>query len=144
MEIMKYPIKPKSTSKMEQGQFWSVPIGDGRFSCGVVLAVVVNSGKKDSRIFLAGLLDWVGDFPPSAEKLDECSVLDKGFAHIKTITETGGELLGKLEIDLGFLEVVSETDSINTWGYNSIAKGGEVSCQQLTSGSTGLILLSPF
>lgn len=123
MEIMKYPIKPKSTSKMEQGQFWPVPIGGGRFSCGVVLALVAtNSGKKDSRTFLAGLLDWVGDMPPSAEKLDECAVLDKGFAHIKTITETGGELLGKLEINLGFPEVVSETDSINTWGYNSIAK----------------------
>ncbi|MCB1664119.1 MAG: hypothetical protein H7A02_01160 [Pseudomonadales bacterium] len=119
---MNYPIKPKSTSTMVQGQFWSVPIGDGRFSCGVVLALVEKSGKKDPRIFLAGLLDWVGPLPPSAEELDKCSVLEKGFAHIKTITETGGALLGKLEINLGSPEVVSETDSINTWGYNSIVK----------------------
>ena len=118
---MKYPLKPKSTSYMEQGQFWAIPIGEDRYSCGVVLALVSNGDKRDSRMFLAGLLNWFGHSLPNTEQLNGSSVLNKGFAHIKTITETGGEILGKIDSDLGCPPIVMDTDEIATWGYNSIA-----------------------
>ena len=119
---MEYPFKPKSTGNIEQGHFWAVPLGDGKYSCGIVLSLVSNESKRDSRMFLAGLLDWVGNSLPQESSLVDCSVLDKGFAHIKTITETGGEILGKVERDLGYPKVVGSTDTITTWGYSSITK----------------------
>ncbi|MBB1311880.1 hypothetical protein H5162_20955 [Pseudoalteromonas sp. SR41-8] len=119
---MKYPFQPRSTSYIEQGQFWAVPIGINKFSAGVVLALRSSNGKTDSRAFLAGLLDWSGDALPTKEDLIACSVLHKGFAHIKTITETGGEILGKTDPSWGIPESVEYTDSILTWGYNSIVK----------------------
>jgi hypothetical protein len=119
---MKYPFRPKSTSYIEQGQFWAVPFGDNKFSAGVVLALKSSNGKTDSRAFLAGLFDWTGNAPPTKEDLIACSVLHKGFAHIKTITETGGEILGKVDSSWSIPESVEYTDSILTWGYNSIVK----------------------
>ena len=106
---MKYPFRPKSTSYIEQGQFWAVQIGDNKFSAGVVLALKSSNGKTDSRSFLAGLLDWTGSAPPTKEDLIASSVLHKGFAHIKTITETGGEILGKIDSSWGIPESVEYT-----------------------------------
>lgn len=119
---MEYPFKPKSTSHIEQGHFWAVPIGDGNYSCGVVLALVSNENKRDPRMFLAGLLDWAGNSLPQSNQLEGCAVLDKGFAHIKTITETGGEILGQVVREFGYPKIIETTDTISTWGYNFVTK----------------------
>lgn len=51
-------------------------------------------------MFLAGLMDWVGDALPDSESIAGCSVLDNGFAHIKTIHVTGGEILGVRDLSI--------------------------------------------
>ena len=35
----KYPFEPKSNAHLMPGQFWGVPLSDGRWACGRVLAV---------------------------------------------------------------------------------------------------------
>ncbi|GIF46678.1 hypothetical protein DFJ67_1367 [Asanoa ferruginea] len=47
-----------------------------------------------SRVFLAGLLDWSGDERPTGEAIAGAGLLDQGKAHVKTVTATGGAILG--------------------------------------------------
>ena len=93
----RYPFVPKSNAHLRAGQLWSVPLSDGRFGCGRVLDVP-RSGDlhvpANTRMFLAGLLDWVGPRPPTDQSIAGARLDAQGFAHIKTILTTGGEVLG--------------------------------------------------
>lgn len=90
---------------MRSGQFWAVPLSDGRFACGRVLASVRDSNDDfllggSQRIFLAGLMDWVGDARPTADDLIGCDVLAQGLAHVNAVRRTGGMILGCRPLDL--------------------------------------------
>ena len=64
-----YPFAPKSSSYLEAGQFWAIPLTDGRFGCGRVLDVPREPDPNilvGRRAFLAGLMDWVGTAEPNA------------------------------------------------------------------------------
>lgn len=99
-----YPFVPKSNRWLEAGQFWSVPLSDGRFACGFVLDVPREPdvhAPVSTKTFLAGLLDWVGGVPPTSGSIAGAGLFAQGFAHIKAITRTGGQVLGcrGLEVD---------------------------------------------
>jgi hypothetical protein len=115
-----YPFVPKSNRWMEPGQFWAVPLADGRFACGRVLAKPADFSPQ--RSFVAGLMDWVGTKPPTASDLAGRGVLDSGGAHIVTILDHGGEILGERALELDGL-VAPEPDS--TWGPDVIVVAAE-------------------
>src|SRR5689334_1475440 len=94
MAPTKYPFVPKSTASLEPGQFWSIPLQSGRFACGRVLQLKEIRGRRDSRIFLAGLLDWVGSEPPTSDSISRRRAVEQGEVHVKTIHENGGQILG--------------------------------------------------
>lgn len=53
-----YPFEPKSNAYLLPGQFWGVPLSDGRWACGRVLAIKKepdNYFPGNSRTFLAAL-----------------------------------------------------------------------------------------
>jgi len=105
------------------------------------------------RLFLAGLVDWVGVAPPDAESIAGAVLLDNGMAHVKTIQETGGQILGVRSLDLdgvtGLLRVSHRSGGtvyvyegavrlrvatreeaatlpvLATWGYRSIVHKAE-------------------
>src|SRR5262249_30056707 len=89
-----YPFVPKSTAYLEPGHFWSIPMRSGRFACGRVIQLRIENGKRDSRMFLAGLMDWTGNLPPTSDAIAGCGVNSQGAAHVKTIGENNGEVLG--------------------------------------------------
>ena len=72
-----YPSIPRSTAHLVPGQFWAIPLEDGRFACGRVIQLQSAVGKRDRFRFLAGLQDWVGDSPPSAEVIVGTQVLEQ-------------------------------------------------------------------
>jgi len=49
-------FKPKSNRHLRPGQFWAIPLADGRFAAGRVMAVPAF-GEKDMRGFVAGLME---------------------------------------------------------------------------------------
>lgn len=112
---------PRSTSRLERGHFWAIPLPTGNYGAGCVVGhrIIPGSLKRHSRLFLAGVLGWSGAHPPTAEQLAGCAVYRHGFAHIRTILESGGSVLGKAEINFGSLpsECAGPCDSIKTWGY---------------------------
>ena len=101
---MRYPFEPRSTAHLEPGQFWGVPLSDGRFACGRVLEVPRAKDPQipvSTRTFLAGLMDWVADVPPTQVGIAGAPLLEQGFAHVRAIRENGGMVLGMrpLEVD---------------------------------------------
>jgi hypothetical protein len=95
---------------MRVGQFWAVPLSNGRYGCGYVVAV----DHANRTMFVAGLTDWFGDSPPTASRLLGHRIIERANAHLKTITEQGGEILGCVEVPL---QVVPE-ERDHTWGYD--------------------------
>jgi len=74
---------------------------------------------------LAGLLDWGGDAPPASHEIEGRGVKERGFAHIKTITVNGGNILGKIHPCWNIPSEIDSTDSISTWGFGVIRVYGE-------------------
>ena len=112
------PFIPASTSRLQRGHFWSLPLDNGRFGAGCVVGRFLGrDGKPSRRIFLAGVVAWAGSGPPTRVDLSGCRLLDHGFAHIKSILKTGGEILGTADLDFGDLPEAAETLSLHTWGY---------------------------
>lgn len=104
---MKYPFEPRSNAHLEPGQFWAVPLSDRRHACGLVLAVPRAPDPLlpvGSRMFLAGLLDWVGDDAPTADSIAGSSLVAQGFAHVRSIRATGGAVLGSRPLELDGVE----------------------------------------
>ncbi|WP_177177281.1 Imm26 family immunity protein [Bacillus sp. MUM 116] len=100
---MEYPFKPKSNRFLIPGQFWAIPLNSGKFACGRVIQIMPKGELGSTKCFLAGLMNWVGDKPPTSEDLAVCSTIKQGDVHIVTIHETGldGMIQGfrPLEID---------------------------------------------
>jgi hypothetical protein len=112
------PFTPASTARLQRGQFWSLPLDNGRFGAGCVVGRFLGrKGKPSRRIFLAGVVAWIGSKPPTRLDLSGCRLLDHGFAHIKSILETGGQVLGTADLDFGELPEAAESLSVHTWGH---------------------------
>ncbi|EKO87041.1 hypothetical protein LEP1GSC020_0876 [Leptospira interrogans serovar Grippotyphosa str. 2006006986] len=47
---VKYPFVPKSNRSLIPGQFWAIPLNNGKFACGRVIAV----HPFETKMFLAG------------------------------------------------------------------------------------------
>ncbi|MEM9185045.1 MAG: Imm26 family immunity protein [Planctomycetota bacterium] len=147
---MEYPFVPKSTSKLIPGQFWAVPMADGRFGCGRVLQLNTEEIPTKTRGFFGGLHDWVGESKPTSEAIRNRKLIAFGVMHIKAITTTGGAVLGHRELLLDEIEMPLQTNAhggigvmmldgskhlrpadqdelgaypvLRTWGYNVITK----------------------
>jgi hypothetical protein len=115
-----YPFVPISTAYIEPGHFWSIPLSEGGYACGRVIQLCVKDKKRNSRTFLAGLMDWSGDARPTSEAIAGCSVIEQGQVHIKTIKENGGEILGFRDLALDGIEPSLFRDS---WGATYVQRG---------------------
>ena len=96
---LRYPFTPKSTAQLRPGQFWAVPLSDGRFACGRVLQLGGSEVPTKSRAFFGGLHAWVGTHEPNAAAIEGASFLDFGAMHIRAITELGGQVLGEAPLN---------------------------------------------
>ncbi len=103
---VKYPFKPKTNNYLIPGQFWSIPLSSGKYTCGRVIELMPKGEIGSRTSFLAGLMDWVGENPPAAENLIGCKTIKQGSVHIKTIHETGlqGMIAGHRPLELEGIE----------------------------------------
>ena len=121
---IRYPFRPKSNRYLRPGQFWAIPLPDGRFGAGRVTASPAL-GPSDRTGFCIGLMDWVGDAPPTAEDLSGCRVLGQAITRWEAIASTGGEVLGSRALELDGIVPIDPLDSRvgakNTlWGWKTI------------------------
>jgi len=118
-----YPFVPKSNAKLWPGQFWAIPLSDGRFACGRVLAIDVNKAYGARSSFVAGLLDWVGREAPNAESIAGAPLLEVGNAHVRAIERSGGAVLGERPLEADGIAVPQKIT--NYWGIGYPAARAE-------------------
>jgi len=109
-----YQLVPKTTTHLRPGQFWSIPLSDGRFGCGRVLSVETGSTTGGRTRFIGAILDWAGDAPPTSEAIAGSPVLVEGNAHVRLISFGGGAILGERPLSADAIEPPA---TVNTyWG----------------------------
>lgn len=98
----------------------------GWYCCGRVLATYRDASYGKRSLLLIGLLDWCEPHRPTSQTIAGAMVTDYAAAHVKTIRESGGQLLGHrpLEEDGGLPTLLGGRscgfDDVATWGYMSI------------------------
>jgi hypothetical protein len=115
---MKYPLTPKSTSYIEPGQIWAIPLSNGKYACGVVLAKLKSKEGIEKRAFYAALLNWCDKAPPNTENVRASGFLEKGALHVKSISNIGSEIIGKADFEDLPPNPSEYTHEIVTMGYN--------------------------
>jgi len=112
--VTSYPLTPKTNAHLRPGQFWSIPLADGRFGCGRVLRVEHDKAVGGRTRFIGAILDWVGEAPPSSEAIAGRDVLAVGNAHVRLISFGGGAILGERPLDADRIEPPERVDTY--WG----------------------------
>jgi hypothetical protein len=127
--MLRYPFTPKSNRKLVPGQFWALPLSDGRFACGRVMTVPAF-GPSDRTGFVAGIMDWVGAEPPNSDEVVGRAVLAQGKTRFEAISSTGGEVLGHRPLELDNL-VADDPDDCRigarhtVWGWKTLVSTAE-------------------
>lgn len=117
-----YPFVPKSNRWLAPGQYWAIPLADGRFACGRVMTVPAW-GKSDRIGLVVGLTDWVGDHPPTGEDIKGAPLLAQAATRFEAIANTGGAILGTRPLDADGLVAHDPNDQRAThrvWGWARI------------------------
>ena len=125
-----YPFVPKSNRYLEAGQFWALPLADGRYGCGRVMAVPAF-GKKDRVGLVVGLAGWIGSELPTEATIAGAPVLLQAKAHFETISKTGRSVLGIRPLELDGLVAIDPHDyrvgSVHpVWGWQTIVNKAEL------------------
>ena len=119
-----YPFVPKSTAKLIAGQFWGIPLRDGRWASGRVVGTDSHTGPGSRTMFVGGLMDWIGDSPPTNEMLAASRLLEVGNTHLRAITTNGGEILGYVPLSAADAAVAGKP-ARRYWGDRYIARAAE-------------------
>ena len=112
--MTRYPFVPRSNVHLEPGQFWSVPLPDGRFGCGRVLAIDRSGAYGARTLFTGALHDWVGTDVPTSAAIAGSPVIAIGRAHVRVIADGGGEVLGLRPLGGDGIEVPDQVSTF--WG----------------------------
>lgn len=112
MQEPSYPFVPKSNAYLRPGQFWSIPLVTGKYTCGRVLEIDRTKTGGGRVSFWAGLMDWVGEQAPAEGDLAGVrQLVHHGQAHILAITSTGGSILGLRPLEDDGVELPLEVDT---------------------------------
>jgi hypothetical protein len=91
--VRTFPLRPRSATDLEIGDFWTVALPSG--GLGVMqVRDVARSGTGARKNFVAGVIDWRGDVAPSSADLRGRRVLAQGLTRIEGFTEADAEILG--------------------------------------------------
>jgi hypothetical protein len=129
-EDIRYPFVPKSNKFLRPGQFWAIPLSNGKFAAGRVMAVPAF-GPKDRVGVVIGLMDWSGDHEPTASDLAGRGVLGRqAQARFEAISMNGGQVLGLRPLDVDGIVPIDPMDlSVGSvhrvWGWRTIVNEAE-------------------
>ncbi len=119
---------PKSNAHLQPGDWWAVPLRDGRFAAGRVLARQAF-GPSDRTGVTIALLDWVGAARPTDKDIAGRPVLAWALSRVESIVRTGGAVLGNRPLDADRIEPPVLTNAVaeksSVWGWRTIVNRAE-------------------
>jgi hypothetical protein len=74
-------------------------------------------------MFVAGLMNWLGDRPPTADTIGGARLLEFANAHVRMIQHDGGAILDKRPLSAD--AIVVPDDIRITWGYGYLKPRAE-------------------
>jgi len=83
---------------MPPGSFWDIPLENGYYGAGIVLERCPRQRQGHTRMFLAGLLDWIGKDIPTERDILSTGVAAQGFAHLYAVTKNKGMIRGCIDL----------------------------------------------
>ena len=127
MEVA-YPFIPKSNARLKPGHFWPIKLSNEKYACGIILDVPKERGLYKTKVFYAGLLDWVGSSKPTVESLEASplTTLDQGHVHIKTILAFNEAIEGYIDLAKTNLQIELVVDCMYYAPSSKVLKGYEV------------------
>ena len=109
-----YPLTPKTTAHLRPGQFWSIPMSDGRFGCGRVLRADTGSATGGRTRFIGAILDWVETLLLTRRRSRGARCSPSGMRTSGSISFGGGAILGERPLSADDIEIPPTIDSY--WG----------------------------
>lgn len=98
--MLTYPYVPKTTAKVQPGDFWEIRLADGRYGAGRVLQIV------DRVTILGAILHWSNDAPPTMNTIAGASVAFAGKMHLRlTLEDCGNGICGNRPLEADSIEI---------------------------------------
>lgn len=94
---MKYPFTPKSNKKLQVGDYWLIELSNKSYCVGIVIDVPPIDLRL-SREIVVGILKWNKKYVPEISDLENSEILEQGHAHIKTISYSGEQIVGNIDL----------------------------------------------
>jgi hypothetical protein len=88
-----FPLSPRSTQALELGDLIAVPCWPSGYACLQVLHLA-RSGPGAKSSFVAGVLPWRGDEPPTQSAVAGLAATELGLVHVQMFTEGQLEVMG--------------------------------------------------
>jgi hypothetical protein len=129
MASRQFPFTPARTADLEVGDFWAVQLTDGRFGCYQVTDVR-RSGPLSRAAFYAGIVDWTGAQPPSADDILGRDLLTQGLTPLAVFTKGGAKVIGNGSVagpplDGDNLFQGSSSGVSRVWGWQAVVGAAE-------------------
>lgn len=117
-----FPFAPRSTASLEVGDLIGVPCESSGWAC-LQVTDVLRHGPGSKTTFVAGVLPWRGENPPTRDSTSGLPVVEQGLVPIELFTEGGlevhdeGALVGSgLDSNLRDFQVGARH---SVWGWRS-------------------------
>jgi len=92
-----FPFVPESSRDLQVGDFFGVALGDGQYGCAIVTDLK-STGVASRTTFVAGLVDWMGNSPPSRQEIARAAIFDQGLTRLEAINRSGSAILGSIPL----------------------------------------------
>jgi hypothetical protein len=126
-----FPFSPQSTSSLEPGDLIAVPCDPSGWGCLQVIDLK-RDGPGARTAFVAGVLPWRGEKPPTRQDVSGLVASEQGLVRIELFTEGGLQVVDAAEVLATGLPSNFRDFSVGTthkvWGWRSaIRKAQEAS-----------------
>jgi hypothetical protein len=117
-----FPFAPRSTQSLEPGDLIAVPCEPSGWACLQVIDVR-RSGPGARTTFVAGVLPWRGDGPPTRQAVSRLGASEMGLVPIEVFTDGGLQVVDQGDVvatDLpsNFRDLGVGTQH-NVWGWRT-------------------------
>lgn len=132
-----FPFRPKSNTYLEPGDYFGIPLPQGKWSCGRVL----GRGPSGRSTFVGTVMDWCGPQPPTCDDIENVGFATKlRHNHVKTITNFGMQIDGNCPIDQSDLPVMLVHSQAMMRGGIPTHEPIDVSAPRMPAANNGLLL----
>jgi len=126
-----FPFSPHSTAALEVGDLIGVPCEASHWACLQVIDLS-RRGPGARTTFVAGVLPWRGDEPPTRDGVAGLSATQQGLVSIEIFTQGGLRVVDRSDVVAAGLASNLRDMKVGTvhkvWGWRSAMRKAQEAC----------------